>query len=48
MDIGAIFSGKIIFGLLGIAFGVVGVRILCELLIILFKINDNFTAILEK
>jgi len=46
--IGAIFSGKIIAGVVGVVIGVVAVRIWCELLIILFKINDNLKVIAEK
>jgi hypothetical protein len=35
-------------GLFIIAFGVVGSRIWCELLIVIFKINDNLRTIASK
>ena len=43
--IGTMFSGfgftSFIFGLLVIVFGALAVRIWCELLIVIFKINEN-------
>ena len=43
--IGTMFSGmgfmSFISGLLVIGFGALGVRVWCELLIVIFKINDN-------
>lgn len=46
--LGAIFSGQIFAGIGTLIGGVIGVRIWCELLIVLFKVNDNIKALVEK
>ena len=46
--LGAIFSGEILAGIGTLIGGLVGVRIWCELLIVLFKVNDNIKALAEK
>lgn len=43
-----IFTQSFFGGLALLIFGSVGVRIWCELLIVLFKINDNLKAMAEK
>ena len=46
--LGTLFSGEILAGI-GIAIGgAVGARIWCELLMVLFKINDNIKALADK
>ncbi|WP_036543899.1 DUF4282 domain-containing protein [Nitrincola lacisaponensis] len=46
----AYYGGGMMFlgGLATIIFGSIGVRIWCELLIVLFKINDNIRKVAEK
>jgi len=46
--LGTIFSGAILSGIGVLVGGAVGVRIWCELLIVLFKVNDNIKALAEK
>lgn len=46
--IASIFNGQFLAGLGILIFGAVGVRIWCELLIVLFKINDNIKKLAEK
>ena len=46
--VGSIFSGEILSGLGMLIGGAIGVRIWCELLMVLFKINDNIKALAEK
>ncbi len=46
--LGAIFSGQILSGIGVLVGGLVGVRIWCELLIVLFKVNDNIKALADK
>ncbi|MDY6828260.1 MAG: DUF4282 domain-containing protein [Pseudomonadota bacterium] len=46
--LGAVFSGRVFMGLLGIVIGAVSVRIWCELAIVLFKINDNLRRLTES
>ncbi|UQB43409.1 DUF4282 domain-containing protein [Thiomicrospira microaerophila] len=46
--VGAMFAQSFIMGLLIIVFGAIGVRIWCELLIVLFKINDNLKKMTDK
>lgn len=46
--LGTIFSGKILIGLGAFVGGVIGVRIWCELLIVLFKINENIKKMAER
>ncbi len=43
-----IFTQSFFGGLALLIFGAVGVRIWCELLIVLFKIHDNLKALAEK
>ena len=43
-----IFSGSILLGLVGLVFGLISIRILCELLIVLFKINENLQKMANK
>ena len=38
-------SGSILKGLLAIVVGLIVVRVGCEVLIVLFRINDNLTAL---
>lgn len=47
---GAYSGGGMMFlgGLATIVFGAIGVRIWCELLIVLFKINDNIRRLADK
>jgi hypothetical protein len=47
---GAHYGGGMMFlgGLATIVFGAIGVRIWCELLIVLFKINDNIRRLADK
>ncbi|WFE67753.1 DUF4282 domain-containing protein [Thiomicrospira sp. R3] len=46
--LGAMFAQNFLVGLLIILFGAIGVRIWCELLIVLFKINDNLKKMTDK
>ncbi|WP_024460110.1 DUF4282 domain-containing protein [Marinimicrobium sp. LS-A18] len=46
--IGMMFGQSFFAGLGIIVFGAVGVRIWCELLIVLFKIHQNLKAIADK
>ena len=46
--LGSIFSGGVIAGLGILIGGAVGSRIWCELLIVLFKINENIKGMAEK
>lgn len=46
--LGLIFQGSIISGLAAIVFGALGLRLWCELMIVLFKINDNIQKIADK
>lgn len=46
--LGAIFSGLILEGLGTLVAGSIGARIWCELLIVLFKINENIKTLSEK
>lgn len=45
--IGSMFAGKFLMGLAALVGGAVGARIWCELLIVLFKINDNIKQLAE-
>ncbi len=45
--IGSMFAGKFLWGLVDLVGGAVGARIWCELLIVLFKINDNIKQLAE-
>ncbi len=45
---GGFTFGKFITGLLILVGGAIGARIWCELLIVLFKINDNIKRLAEK
>lgn len=42
------FTQSFFGGLVMLLFGTIGVRIWCELLIVLFKINDNLKTLAEK
>ncbi|SFR54598.1 DUF4282 domain-containing protein [Thiomicrospira sp. ALE5] len=46
--LGMMIAGSFFGGLMLILFGAVGVRIWCELLIVLFKINDHLKKMAEK
>lgn len=46
--IGAMMSRSVVGGLFLILFGILASRIWCELLIVLFKINENITKIANK
>ncbi|AHF01920.1 membrane protein [Thiomicrospira aerophila AL3] len=46
--LGMMWAGSFFGGLMLILFGAVGVRIWCELLIVLFKINDHLKKMAEK
>lgn len=46
--LGMMFAGSFFGGLMVILFGAVGVRIWCELLIVLFKINDHLKKMADK
>lgn len=44
----AIFSGYILSGILEIIFGAIFVKIFCEILMVLFKINDSLKEIAKN
>ncbi|MBK2356145.1 DUF4282 domain-containing protein [Francisella hispaniensis] len=44
----AIFSGYFIAGILEIILGVIFVKVFCEILIVLFKINDSLKEIAKN
>lgn len=46
--LGMMFTQSFLGGLGILIFGTIGVRIWCELLIVLFKINDNLKVVAEK
>ncbi len=46
--IAAIFTGQLIYGVGIIVFGIVGSRIYCELMIVLFKMNEALQDIRKK
>jgi len=46
--IGTMMAQNFFLGLMIILFGALGVRIWCELLIVLFKINDNLRKLADK
>lgn len=46
--IGILFQGQFFYGI-GVAVGgVIGARLYCELMIVLFKINDNLQKIADR
>ena len=45
--IGTIHGGSVVRGVLSIVTGLIVVRVGCEVLIVLFRINDNLAAIRE-
>jgi len=45
--IGTIHGGSVLRGVLGIVTGLIVTRVGCEVLIVLFRINDNLSAIRE-
>ncbi len=45
---GAMVSGSVLYGLGMLIGGVIGTRIWCELLIVLFKIHENLNKIAGK
>ena len=44
----AIFAGQILYGVLTIVFGVLAVRVACEVWIVFFKINEALQEIRKK
>ena len=46
--IGTIHGGSVLRGVLGIVTGLIVTRVGCEVLIVLFRINDNLSAIREN
>jgi hypothetical protein len=44
----AIFSAKIIPGVLLVLFGVLGTRVYCEILIVVFKMNEALQELRKK
>lgn len=46
--IGLIFAGNFFSGLGLLIFGAVGVRVWCELLIVMFKIHENLKKLADK
>ena len=46
--LGTIFSGKILIGLFGTVVGAVAARIWCELMIVLFKMNEALQDLRNK
>ena len=46
--ISIIFSGNVVTGLLTLIFGAVATRIFCELLIVIFKMNEALQDIRNK
>lgn len=46
--LGAMIAGQFLAGLGGIIFGLIGVRIWCELLIVLFKMNEALQDMRNK
>lgn len=46
--IGAMFGANFFAGLFGMVLGVIGARIWCELLIVLFKINENIARVADS
>ena len=46
--IGAIINGNILSGLITIPLGALGVRVYCELFVVLFKINEALQEIRKK
>lgn len=45
--LGALFTGSCLAGILGIVIGAIGVRVWCELLIVVFKIHKNIKRIAD-
>lgn len=43
-----IFQGQIIVGLLTLVGGAIGARVWCELIIVIFRINENLKKIAER
>lgn len=46
--LGVMFTGSVLAGLLAIVLGAIGVRVWCELLIVMFKIHENIKKIAER
>lgn len=46
--LGVMFTGSVLGGLLAIVIGAIGVRVWCELLIVMFKIHENIKKIAER
>jgi hypothetical protein len=44
----AIFGGKILAGILTIVFGAIAARVYCEILIVVFKMNEALQDIRKK
>lgn len=43
-----VYNGSLLGGLLAVLGGVLGARLYCELMIVLFKINDNLQRIADR
>lgn len=46
--LGMMFNGNFLGGLIALPMGAVGVRLWCELMIVLFKINENIQKISDR
>lgn len=46
--LGAIVGGQLLVGLGTIIFGCVGVRVWCELMIVMFKIHENIKRMADR
>jgi len=46
--VGAMFSGQFLMSIGVLIFGAVGVRLWCEFIIVLFKMNENLQKIADK
>lgn len=47
-SLGLIFNGSILAGIGALIGGAIGVRIWCELLIVIFKINENLQKLANR
>jgi len=48
VSIGMMAQGRVAEGVLTLVFGFLGIRIWCELMIVLFKINENIQKVADK
>lgn len=46
--LGLLAAGNVVGGLLAAPFGLLGARLWCELMIVLFKINENLQKIADR